>query len=344
MNKHGGYQGSAKEMVDFSVNINPLGIPKNLEKKLIAGISGLVSYPEITGQSARLKLSKDLKIKPDHLILGNGAIELIYLLARSLEPGKALIIQPTFNEYERALAMYGWEVNHLILEKDDGFLIQSERLQASLQELRPDLVFICNPNNPTGTLYSPDQIKAWMALADWDLTWFLDESFMDFTGQVGMEAETNKNIFILKSLTKFYALPGLRIGYGIGPPDMIKKMMHYKEPWTINGLALIALKEVYEEEAFARQSRAFIKEQGLKVYGELLKIPDLEVFKSHTDFHLCRLLTGSSLDLKEDLEKEGMSLRTCEDFLGLDETYFRIAIKNEEDNDKLVTFLKKWKG
>lgn len=344
MNKHGGYQGGAKEMVDFSVNINPLGIPKNLEKKLIAGISSLVSYPEISGESARLKLAKDLQIKRENLILGNGAIELIYLLARSLKPGKALIIQPTFNEYERALSMYGWEVSHLVLKKDDDFLIQTEKLEARLQALKPDLIFICNPNNPTGTLYSSDQIKAWMDLANWDLTWFIDESFMDFTGQAGMMAKTNKNVFILKSLTKFYALPGLRIGYGIGPPEMIKKMMRYKEPWTINGLALIALKEVYEEEAFARLSRAFIKKQGQQVYGQLLKIPNLEVFKSHTDFHLCRLLRGSSLDLKEDLEKEGMSLRTCEDFLGLDQTYFRIAIKSEGDNDRLVNFLKKWKG
>ncbi len=344
MNKHGGYWGDREKMVDFSVNINPLGIPKNLEKKLIAGISDLVSYPEISGESARLKLAKDLNKKRDHLILGNGAIELIYLFARSIKAGKALIIQPTFNEYERALSMYGWQVNHLILEKEDRFLIQSQSFKDQLSKLKPDLIVLCNPNNPTGAFYSRQQIKSWMAFANWDPIWFFDESFIDFTNQIGMIDEDDKNIFILKSLTKFYALPGLRIGYGIGHPEIIKKMIYYKEPWTINSLALIALKDVYDQKDFARQTQAFIKEQRERVYGKLLEIPYLEVFKSQTDFHLCRLLKGKSLDLKEDLEEQGMSLRTCEDFLGLDGSYFRIAIKNEEENDCLLKFLGKWKG
>lgn len=344
MNKHGGYQGDIKEMVDFSVNINPLGIPENLEQKLIEGISDLIRYPEITGESVLEKLSKDLNKEKNQLILGNGAIELIYLFARSRKPGKALIIQPTFNEYERALLMYGWEVNHLILKKENNFLIQTKVFEENLKKLKPDVVFICNPNNPTGILYSKEQIKSLMGLSGNETIWFFDESFIDFTGETGMIQQQDKKIFILKSLTKFYALPGLRIGYGVGNSQIIKKMMHFKEPWTINGLALIALAEVYEQKKFAKESRAYIDRQREVIYDELKKIAYLEIFKSYTDFHLCRLIDKDAFLLKEALEKEGMSIRTCEDFLGLDSSYFRIAIKKEVENQKLINFLKNWKG
>lgn len=346
MNKHGGYWGKTKEMVDFSVNINPLGIPKGLKKKLTEGISDLVRYPEISGESAQLKLAKDLDKEKDQLILGNGAIELIYLFARSLKPGKALIIQPTFNEYERALKMYGWEINHLILKRENDFLLQTKKFESRLEIFKPDLIFMCNPNNPTGKLYSSDQIKRWMECSSPQTTWFFDESFIDFTESAGMLKEdlNEKKIFILKSLTKFYALPGLRIGYGAGNPQIIKKMITYKEPWTINSLALIALNEVYQEKVFAKETRVFIKAQREMVYRQLETIPYLQVFKSDTDFHLCRLTDNRlALVLKEALEKKGMSLRTCEDFLGLDASYFRIALKKAADNAKLIDFLKNWK-
>jgi threonine-phosphate decarboxylase len=146
-------------------------------------------------------------------------------------------------------------------------------------------------------------------------------------------------------LTKFYALPGLRIGYGAGNPKIIEGMMRYKEPWTINSLGLLALEQVYQEKEFANQTIAHIRSQREIVFNELQKISAIEVFRSATDFHLCRIKSGaSSLKLKNDIEEEGMSLRTCEDFSGLDESYFRIAIKKSEDNQRLIEFLKNWKG
>ncbi|WKY47427.1 aminotransferase class I/II-fold pyridoxal phosphate-dependent enzyme [Eubacteriaceae bacterium ES3] len=347
MNKHGGYFGERADMIDFSVNINPLGIPQGIKEKLKEGIDTLVDYPEITGQTALEKLAAEISKRPDQLILGNGAIELIYLLARSMAGKKALIIQPTFNEYSRALKLYGCEVSELVLTKEEGFRLTADKLKTALVEEKPDLLFLCNPNNPTGVIYSNDQIKEWMNIPDWEMTWFFDESFMDFTGQLGMLSEDldQGNFFVLKSLTKFYALPGLRIGYGAGNPKIIEGMMRYKEPWTVNSLGLIALSQVYQEKDFAKKTIALINSERERVYRELQEISAFEVFKSATDFHLCLIKSGvSSLKLKNDIEQAGMSLRTCEDFSGLDQSYFRIAIKSSQANHRLIEFLKKWKG
>lgn len=347
MNKHGGYLGENKKMLDFSVNINPLGIPAGIREKLIAGIDELVKYPEITGLSAIGKIADDLAVQPENIILGNGAIELIYLFARSMGPGKALIVQPTFNEYERALKLYGWDVVHHVLTEQDNFTINPEALTAVIKNEKPQAVFLCNPNNPTGRLYGSDFIRQMIAPSVPEINWFLDESFIDFSdesGSLSLVKEANRAVFILKSLTKFYALPGLRIGYGVGLAGIIKKMEGFKEPWTVNALALIAATGVYDEKDYAKQTKSYIQGEGQRVFNALSQIRTLKVYPSGADFHLCRLLKGTVAELQIALEKEGMSLRTCEDFIGLDDSYFRIAIKKEADNTKLLTFLKNWRN
>ncbi|MDO9493266.1 histidinol-phosphate transaminase [Acetobacterium sp.] len=347
MNKHGGYQGENKEMLDFSVNINPLGIPAGIRKKLITGIDELVKYPEITGVSAIGKIANDLAVRPENIILGNGAIELIYLFARSMGPGKAMIIQPTFNEYERALKLYGWDVVHHVLTAADDFTINPEALAAAIKNEKPQAVFLCNPNNPTGRVYSKGFIREMLEHSAPEINWFLDESFMDFSdesGSLSLVKEARQAVFILKSLTKFYALPGLRIGYGVGAVPIVKKMENFKEPWTINTLGLIAATGVYDEKDYARQTKTYIQSERQRVFKVLSEIESLKVYPSGTDFHLCQLLTGTVAELQRGLEKDGMSIRTCEDFIGLDDSYFRIAIKKEADNTKLLTFLKNWRN
>lgn len=347
MNKHGGYQGENKEMLDFSVNINPLGIPAGVREKLLAGIDELVKYPEITGVSAIAKIADDLAVRPENIILGNGAIELIYLFARSMGSGKALIIQPTFNEYERALKLYGWDVVPYVLKEGENFSINLEDLMAMIRDEKPQAVFLCNPNNPTGRVYTQEFIREMLEHSAPEISWFLDESFMDFSEEsssLALVKEAKRSVFILKSLTKFYALPGLRIGYGVGVAPIIGKMEGFKEPWTINALGLMAASAVYDEKDYANRTKTYIQAERRRVFEALSQINSLKVYPSGTDFHLCRLLKGTVAELQIGLEKEGMSLRTCEDFIGLDDTYFRIAIKKEADNTKLLTFLKNWRN
>jgi len=347
MNKHGGYRGENPEMLDFSVNINPLGIPVGIREKLIGAIDGLITYPEITGQTTIEKLAVDIGANPGNIILGNGAIELIYLFARSHKPGKTLIIQPTFNEYERALKLYGWEVEHFVLAEKTAFTINPSELATAIEIMQPKVVFLCNPNNPTGRVYSRAVIAELIEKSPTGTLWFLDESFMDFTAEAdGLSLIDNQEhpVFLLRSLTKFYALPGLRIGYGVGTRSIVKAMEAYKEPWTINALGLIAAASVYDEKQFKEKTREYIARERRRVYDELIKIASLKVYASDTDFHLCRLLKGTVRDLQDYLEIQGINIRTCEDFMGLDESYFRIAIKKEENNRQLLACLKEWRG
>ncbi|KNZ41087.1 pyridoxal phosphate-dependent aminotransferase [Acetobacterium bakii] len=347
MNKHGGYRGENPEMLDFSVNINPLGIPAGIKEQLIGAIDGLVTYPEITGKTTIEKLAADIGANPENIILGNGAIELIYLFARSHKPGKALIIQPTFNEYERALKLYGWEVEHFILAEKTAFTINPAELSKTIEIMKPKVVFLCNPNNPTGRVYSRTVITELIEKSPNGTLWFLDESFMDFTtNEDGLSLIDNQEhpVFLLRSLTKFYALPGLRIGYGVGNRSIVKAMEVYKEPWTINALGLIAAAAVYDERGFKQKTREYIDRERQRVYNELIKIETVKVYKSDADFHLCRLIKGTVKDLQGYLETQGINIRTCEDFMGLNESYFRIAIKKEENNCQLLACLKEWRG
>lgn len=347
MNKHGGYHGENSEMLDFSVNINPLGIPQRMKEKLIAGIDGLVNYPEITGKSTIQKLAGDIGISPENIILGNGAIELIYLFARSHGPAKALIIQPTFNEYERALKLYGWEVEPFILEEINDFTIDPIKLLKAIEISQPQVIFCCNPNNPTGRVYSREFITRLIEKSSEETIWFLDESFMGFTDEEdGLPLVKNGDhpVFLLRSLTKLYALPGLRIGYGVGSEAIVIAMGAYKEPWTINSLGLIAAESVYDEKDYEKKTRDYIARERQRVYNELIKIDFLKVFESKTDFHLCRLLKGTVRDLQLYLEDQGMNIRSCNEFIGLDESYFRIAIKKEKNNSQLLACLNQWRG
>ncbi|MBK5243450.1 MAG: aminotransferase class I/II-fold pyridoxal phosphate-dependent enzyme [Eubacteriaceae bacterium] len=347
MNKHGGYYGENPEMLDFSVNINPLGIPGRIKEKLIAGIDGLVDYPEITGKSTIEKLATDIGVNPGNVILGNGAIELIYLFARSHKPGRALIIQPTFNEYERALKLYGWEVEPFILEEKNDFTIDPTKLLKAIEISQPQVIFCCNPNNPSGRVYSREFMTQLIEKSSKETTWFLDESFIGFTDEedgLPLIKEGDHPVFLLRSLTKFYALPGLRIGYGVGSEAIVKAMEAYKEPWTINTLGLIAAASVYDEKDYEKKTRDYIGRERQRVYNELKKIDILKVFESGTDFHLCRLLKGTARDLQLYLEGQGMNIRLCDDFIGLDESYFRIAIKKEKNNSQLLACLKQWRG
>ena len=346
MNTHGGYYGKNAKMVDFSININPLGMPTRLRYDLIGIMDDLKKYPEITGESHSYYLASQLNLDENQVILGNGAIELIYLFARGLyqQGGKALIVVPTFNEYERALKMNGWDsIEKWQLEADKDFRLNPQDFVAAVREKAPQAVYICNPNNPTGMAYSCDYLRGIIEELDPNINWFIDESFIDFSAKescLELVQEGKYRVFLLRSMTKFFGIPGVRVGYGIGHPHIIQAMWRYKEPWTINAFALKAVESLFQEVAFIKNSKKFMKEERHRVYLELSKLKGLKVFQSSADFHLCQLRTGAAEDLNSALNLRNINIRTCMDFSGLNENYFRIAIKRKEENNLLLYALK----
>ena len=343
MNKHGGYRGGRKDVLDFSININPLGMPEGLRKRLEAALDDLGRYPEITGETARNKIAEDIGAAPENVILGNGAIELIYLFARGVHPERALIPVPTFNEYRRALSMNGCgEVCELTLSPEDDFALDPERLIRLAEECHPEAVYLCNPTNPIGRLYSKAFIKELMDRMDPEIIWFIDESFIEFSGiETCLEYvnHSDRRLFLLRSLTKFFGVPGLRIGYGVGSAGLIRAMEAYKEPWTINTLALEAAMCIYDDKAYMKRTRDYIQTERQRVFDALSGLPGLQVYPSGADFHLYKVEGRSAQTLQKELLEQHINIRTCEDFAGLETQLFRAAIKRHEDNDQLIAAL-----
>lgn len=350
MNFHGGYRGNASKMLDFSININPLGMPSRLKYDLIAAMDELGKYPEILGETHRDGLAQELGVDANQVILGNGAIELIYLFARGLcrSDSRAMIVVPTFNEYRRALEMNGWaDVCEWEAGEAADFRINPDALAEAIEEKKPNVVFICNPNNPTGMAYSCDYLRNLMDDCSPNTLWFIDESFIEFSAKescLTLVADEHRPIVLLRSMTKFFGVPGLRIGYAVGHEAIIHAMERYKEPWSINTFALEAVDTVYRDKKYIRNTKEYIKKERRRVFVALSKLNGLKVYQSAADFHLCRLKCGTAEALNEGLNAQGINIRTCDDFTGLGPDYFRIAIKKKEDNDLLIKALSRIVG
>lgn len=343
MNKHGGYFGEdKKEIIDFSVNINPLGVPETLMTKLKEGLPSLISYPEIDGYTAKMILSKHLKKDMDEIILGNGATELIYLFARAMKAKKAVIIQPTFTEYKRAFRVSGTEIINFYTHEKDGFRLDMASLLQKIEMKMPEVVVLCNPNNPTGVFYEPLELTPLLEkLKSSGSYLFIDESFIDFTKKKSLEHLINEYpIFILRSMTKTYAIPGLRLGYGLSSREMIKKLKEVKEPWTINSLALIAVEVLLDDIKYQERTQEWYSTEKQFLRDELSSIDALKVFPSEGNFFLCRLHENIGVEAKKNLLERGIYIRTCEDFEGLSDEYIRLAIRSREENIELIKALK----
>lgn len=341
MNKHGGYYGAKQDVIDFSVNINPLGVSKKLEQTIVDGIKQIHKYPEIDGKSTIEYIANHYGLNNDELVLGNGAIDLIYLFARALKPKKVLVIQPTFNEYKRAFKLAGSKIYDYILNTDN-FEIDVKELINYMHELKPDVVVICNPNNPTGIYHDICKMNEILeAVKEINSILFVDESFIEFSNKESLiKYVSSYPLFILRSMTKFFAVPGLRLGFGVSNKNIIAKMNEYKEPWSVNYLSLISVPVLLENQGYINKTLDWYKAEKEYVYDNLKELEAIKVYKSSTNFHLCKVKESTAEVLKDKLLKKGIYIRTCEDFAGLDNTFFRLALKKHENNEKLICALK----
>ncbi|QUH19991.1 threonine-phosphate decarboxylase CobD [Alkaliphilus sp. B6464] len=339
MNKHGGYFGhKQREVIDFSVNINPLGVPSKLMKELEKELPMLIRYPEIDGKTAKETLSKYLDKEADKIILGNGATELIYLFARAIKASKVLLIQPTFTEYERAFQVSGSSIFHFYTHEKAGFRIDMPELLASIENLNPQVVVLCNPNNPTGVFYEPEELMPLLeVIKKKNCYLFVDESFIDFTEKISLSSFVEEYpIFILRSMTKTYGIPGLRLGYGLGDTDIIKELNYIKEPWTINSLALKAVDILLMDNDYFNRTQKWYEEEKNFLLNGLSSINNIDVFPSEGNFFLCKLKNSSGENVKSTLLNYGIYIRTCTDFKGLNDQFIRLAVRGREENEKLI--------
>lgn len=332
------------EFLDFSANINPLGPPPGVFEAIRDNIPSIIHYPEPEGKQFKLHLSKRLGVAEEHLILGNGAVELIYLLAHTLAPQTALIPSPTFSEYTSALKSRKTACRLLYTSAAEDFRLDP----ASLDLKGADILFICNPNNPTGYLLPESDFVQILAKAEQENTFLVvDESFMDFV-EVNKQwrasdyLKRSERLFVIYSLTKFYAIPGLRLGCGIGNPALIRQIKARKDPWNVNSLALAAGTAALEDTGFEQSSRSLIKREREFLAFELDKLPGLKPFPAVANFMLVQNLGQvSGLELVDRLGSLGILIRDCSTFPGLNGDFFRIAVKDRESNTGLIDALTK---
>lgn len=327
-------------ILDFSSNIN-ISLP-NLDffskEELMKRLS---KYPDPYYRKLRDKLGKHFRVNMDWIIPGNGATELIYLVMKSLDLKKVAIVNPTFSEYERAARTNGLEVVDIYYEKST-FTIDLKEISKKLDEI--DILIICNPNNPTGKL---NDIKSVLDLArDKDVLVFVDETFMEFVEDEKFslmnELQNYKNLMILGAMTKFFGMPGLRMGYIFtSNQNILTNIWKNKEPWTVNSLAEYLCENVIEDELYKLNSKRKYKELRNNLIKNLKEIKELEVFEGQSNFLLLKSKTKKVVKVKEELViNHKILLRDASNFKGLDESYMRVAIKGEEDNKKLVEGLR----
>jgi threonine-phosphate decarboxylase len=330
---HGGDVYSHDVKIDFSSNVNPLGPPDGVKEALIESIGEIHHYPDIDASKLKEAISKYVDTPSENITLGNGSSELIKNFCEVfVDNGNAVIPGPTFSEYEYFAGLYGADIRHVPLDV--------QKIIDSIDK-NTDAVFLCNPNNPTGTLFDGDEImKVARAALDASAFVFLDEAYIEFSEALAVRACEFENMVVLRSLTKFFSLAGLRIGFASAHRDLIDAMERVRVPWNINSLAQIAGIESLKDKQFIEKSREFIKKEREFMFSELSGF--LKVEKSYANFFLIDLGGKiKSQELKEALLKKGILIRDCSTFTALDDNFIRVCIRKHDENLKLIEELKK---
>ena len=338
--KHGGDIYSYKDCLDFSANCNPLGTPESVRQAVCDSIDRLKDYPQVGYAPLRNAIAEYEDVLPEHVICGNGAAELVFSLCQAVRPRKALIPVPTFAEYEQALESVGCQVEHVLLREEDGFQMQENFIDWLHKDL--DMVFLCNPNNPTGVLTDRGLLFQILRVCrEMGILLVVDECFLDFVEQgmrYTLKAQLSRyhNLFILKAFTKRYAMAGVRLGYGITEnTELIENMTQVTQPWNISVIAQAAGVAALKETAYVEKGRNLIFGESPWLKDELGKL-GMEVYPSEANYIFFKGPSG----LFEAAVKQKILIRDCSNYPGLKAGFYRIAVRTHEENEQLIRGLK----
>jgi threonine-phosphate decarboxylase len=329
------------DVIDFSASINPLGVPQSVMSALGEQMKYLFNYPDPDTKRLRLKIAEHTGVCPDSIICGNGSTELIYLVVRALRPNRVLVAAPTFSEYERAVRSQGSRIEYFFLNEENAFDVEANgfiaAMSGAMNNSGPfEVVFLCNPNNPTGRLIKrKDMLKIADAARYFKCTLVVDEAFIDFCSGASITGEVDNNpyLIVLRSLTKMYALSGLRIGYAVMPPHFLDAVKKAKEPWTVNSLAQVAGIAALDDGAYKAATFTVISREKETIEGGLERM-GISYIPSFANYYLLR--TDKGQELSACLMEKRILVRDCSNFVGLDSSYIRVAVKSEADNRRLL--------
>lgn len=334
------------EIIDMSSNLNPLGPPETIQEFICDHVEKIQSLPLPDASGMRNGFAHFHHIDSSRVIAGNGTTWFIYTIPKALESKRVLIVGPTYSDYKDACSMHGIEYDQLASKASDRFMPDMDQISSRAKDC--DLVFICNPNNPTGSLIQKEQIEH-LVKSQKNTVFVIDESYLPFVDnadQISFVGDMEyKNVIVLSSMSKIFTIPGLRTGFLSADPLIVEKIMTYYQPWSVNSLAQAVIEHIFEYpekiEPFYQKTRAFIKEQKKYFYDSLKQVTGLELFDSSAYFILARL-TGkeNSKTLCEKIGQHKILIRDCSNFEGLSDQYIRFSLKNRNENQQLAQYIK----
>ncbi len=357
-NKHGAnifeisrqYGYDLKDIADFSSNINPMGASERAKRYLIQNIDMVSTYPDTDYVELKKAISQYSGAKVENILLFGGTTEGIVNYIKLINPKKAMLLSPCYSEYENELKKINAEIFYYNLMEEHEFKINVEDIIDQIQKNHIDILVFANPNNPTGTILKRDEIEK--ILQNTNVKILLDETYVEFTDTQVFSSvpltERYENLLVMRGVSKFFAMPGIRLGYGVSSSQGIKDAVNNAEIlWNINIFADIMGRESFLDSQYQKEVYEFISDQRKIMVQELKKIEDIRVFNSYGNFILTKILNDkNSVELREHLLKYGMVVRDCSGFKNLSEKYFRFCILKERQNQELLRrieefFLKK---
>jgi adenosylcobyric acid synthase len=333
-----------EEILDFSANINPLGPPQWLRSVISCALDSVVRYPDPHCTRLVAAAARRYRANEDQILVGNGSTELLYLIPRAVGLPRAVIPVPCYADYLSSSFAAGMAVETMPLEETSGFAVDLGKIASHLRG--HEIVLLSNPHNPTGLLLQGKHLR--QLASDHPSSLFLvDEAFGDFVeGMDSLSRDRPENVVVLLSLTKIYAIPGLRLGCAVANNQVAKAVRRLQPPWSVNTLALAVGERALQDLDYVEQSRKYVAEQRKILRAELEALAGLKVFPSSANFLFARL-DRADMDarcLAKRLLDEGIAIRVCDNFIGLDSRFFRVAVRREEENQRLCNALRRALG
>lgn len=334
-----------EDIVCFSSNVNPLGLSESFKKTLADHLDVLYSYPDRNYSSLKSALAKYCNVSADYFLVGNGSTEMISVLIHTRHPQKALIIAPTYSEYERELSLIGCTLDEYVLQESNDFQLNFEDFSNYMKNGKYELVILCNPNNPTSSALTVSQIRTMLEICKMNHSFLMiDETYVEFTDDINKYTAMSllpeyDNFIVLRGVSKFYASPGMRFGYAAtSNQELHQAFLKLQNPWSLNSLAAFAGEIMFFDTAYIEKTRTHILSEKNRMTKELSTISGLKVYPSHANFVLVKLLIPNvtSYDIFDFLMKKGLMVRDCSSFECLDGEYFRFCIMDTEENNRLL--------
>lgn len=337
---HGGDIYRHQDVIDFSVNTNPLGTPESVKRAVQESVAKIEHYPDVRCEALRKAISRFEQVNMEEILCGNGAAELFFAAVQAVCPQKALVIAPSFSEYEEALRSVGAEVEYYYLCEEDNFQIREDYVDKLSEEI--DMIFLCNPNNPTGQTIDRDMlIKILDRCKKQNIVVILDECFLEFLDEPNRYEMSDlrgeyPNLLIIKAFTKIFSMPGLRLGYAISSnQDILEEMSWKLQQWNVSVPAQMAGVAALEKpKEYIRQTREYVSGQR-EYMRNIMKMMGYVVFASKANYLFFKGRPG----LEKEALEAGFLIRDCQNYEGLSEGFYRIAVRTKEENERLITWL-----